>query len=209
MHTLFAYPADVHSASVKSYFSNTRLDNPAPCLSPDLSTLLLRHLSSLGGTSDAAFDDVKTMEVHFDSHANMVVLGALCWIISVSQERAAVSAFVDDVGQLPSVPIVDAVLAYDCPYTAKTILLVVRNALFIKSMQHHLIPPFILREAGLQVKEIPKQHCQDPTVSDHSIYLQKSQSSSPAKKKTKGYTNTVTPPSQRKTRTSYLSTQNS
>ena len=78
--------------------------------------------------------DSETMKAHFDSHANMVVLGKCCWILSTSKEQAAVSGFVDDMGTLPSVPIVDAVIAYDCPHTCKTVLLVLRNALYIESM---------------------------------------------------------------------------
>jgi hypothetical protein len=38
----------------------------------------------------------------------------------------------------------------------KTYLLIVRNALHVPSMQHNLIPPFIMREAGLVVNDVPK-----------------------------------------------------
>ena len=72
------------------------------------------------------------------------------------------------------VPIVDAVLAYDCPFTGLTYLLVVRNALCVPSMDHNLIPPFIMREAGLVVNETPKIHCDNPTVEDHSIFDEES-----------------------------------
>ena len=37
-------------------------------------------------------------------------------------------------------------------------------------MEHNLIPPFIMREAGLEVNKCPKIHCDDPTVEDYSIY---------------------------------------
>ena len=36
-------------------------------------------------------------------------------------------------------------------------------------MENNLIPPFILREAGLQVKDMPKIHVKDPNTSDHAI----------------------------------------
>ena len=54
------------------------------------------------------------------------------------------------------VPIVDAVLGYDFPISGKTTLLVARNALFVESMDHKLIPPFIMRESGLEVHEQAK-----------------------------------------------------
>ena len=84
------------------------------------------------------------MEVHLDSHANMPVLGKGCCIISVSQFKAEVSAYTDKVGKLHKVPIVDAVLLYQCPYSNEVYLLVVRNALHVPSMKHHLIPPFVM-----------------------------------------------------------------
>ncbi|KAL7538844.1 hypothetical protein ACHAXR_009411 [Thalassiosira sp. AJA248-18] len=52
----------------------------------------------------------------------------------------------------------------------KTYLLIVRNALYVSSMQHNLIPPFIMREAGLVVNDVPRIHCGDEvTRESHSI----------------------------------------
>ena len=61
--------------------------------------------------------------------------------------------FSPDVGTISRVPIVDAVLGYDCPISGKMTLLVAKNALFVESMDHNLIPHFIMREAGLEVDE--------------------------------------------------------
>ena len=36
-------------------------------------------------------------------------------------------------------------------------------------MKHNLIPPFIMREGGVIVNDIPKMHCSDPTINDHCI----------------------------------------
>ena len=105
--------------------------------------------------------DGVTMYMHFDSHANMVVLGRECLVIAERKDKCSVSAFVDDVGSLSSVSVVDAVLAYDCPRQARTILLFFRNALYIPTMTHHLMPPFILREVGITVNDVPKIHCED------------------------------------------------
>ena len=38
-------------------------------------------------------------------------------------------------------------------------------------MQTNLIPPFILREAGIRVHGTPKIQMDDPTIEDHSIYF--------------------------------------
>ena len=62
---------------------------------------------------------------------------------------------------LESVPIVNVALEYDCPKSLKTYLLIVKNALHIPSMKHNMIPQFILREAGLEVNDIPRIHIRD------------------------------------------------
>eukprot|EP00957_Ditylum_brightwellii_P022755 1716222-Ditylum_brightwellii.AAC.1 len=41
-------------------------------------------------------------------------------------------------------------------------------------MDHSLIPPFMLREAGLTVNETPKIHKEHHTVDDHVITFPKS-----------------------------------
>ena len=51
-----------------------------------------------------------------DSHANMICVGEQATIIQHTGKYADVSAFAKDVGTLPRVPVVDAVVTYDCPY---------------------------------------------------------------------------------------------
>ena len=65
--------------------------------------------------------------------------------------------------------IVNAAVQYDCQYTGKSYILVIRNSLSVPSMKNNLLPPFVLRQAGFKVNEIPKIHVDDPTVHDHSI----------------------------------------
>ena len=52
-----------------------------------------------------------------DSHANMCVLGKQCQVLSESGRSVDVGAFTESVGGLNQVPIVDAMLAYDCKRT--------------------------------------------------------------------------------------------
>ena len=105
-----------------------------------------------------------------DSHANMIVLGLQALIINHTGQSAEVNAFSSDVEGMSKFTIVDVVVVYDCPYTGKTYLLLMRNVFYIASMEHNLIPPFILREAGLTVSNIWKIHCDEPTIEDHSVY---------------------------------------
>ena len=62
------------------------------------------------------------------------------------------------------------VIAYDFPCTLETTLLVIWNALHIPEMNHNILSPFIFREVGLQVDEIPKLHATEPTQEHRSIY---------------------------------------
>ena len=64
----------------------------------------------------------------------------------------------------------DFELLYDCPYSLKTYLLIIKNTLHVASMDHNLIPPFIMKKAGLEVRSTAKIHSNDLCVSDHSIY---------------------------------------
>ena len=62
-------------------------------------------------------DDTKHPEgsTHLDSHANMVVVGKICLIISHSDHSAVVNGFTHEIGTV-QMPIVDAVIAYEDEY---------------------------------------------------------------------------------------------
>ena len=82
-----------------------------------------------------------------------------------------VDAFAEEAGGLKSVPIVDAMIAYDCPRRNQVYLLILRNVVYIESMDDNLITPFIPREAGIIVNDRAKIHCDPGTVTeeDHTI----------------------------------------
>ena len=65
--------------------------------------------------------------------------------------------------------LVDGALMYDCPYSGKSYILVVQNAIHVPSMENNLIPPFMTREGGIVVNESAKIHTNDPIDLDHSI----------------------------------------
>jgi hypothetical protein len=49
------------------------------------------------------------------------------------------------------------------------VILLIPNALYIPSMDHNLLPPFIMRAGGVIINDIPKIHCEYPTDNDHCI----------------------------------------
>ena len=103
----------------------------------------------------------------------MVVLGKDSFPFDRVQDQTCdVVPFDPSLGTSQSIPIVDGALAYDCPYQNKTFVLVFHNALYISHLDHNLLPLFILREANVEVNDKAKIHASDPSIEDHSIYVQ-------------------------------------
>ena len=99
----------------------------------------------------------------------MIVLGKHAFIFESTGKTCNVQPFSTDLGIATNVPIVDGAIAYECPYSHKVYILIARNALYMPSLTHNLIPPFIMRAGGATVNDTAKIHCNDPTVNDHCI----------------------------------------
>ena len=102
----------------------------------------------------------------------MVVVGDQSVIFDETGLNCTVNSFTESTGALKDIPIVDAALAYECPYQAKTFILLIRNALHIREMEYNLIPPFIIREAGIKINECPKYQSESPSIEDHSMWME-------------------------------------
>ena len=79
-----------------------------------------------------------TSRTELDSHANFCVVGRHCYIISWSGKTVDVAAFSESAGGLNVVPIVDCMLAYGCPLTNQVYILLLRNGLYVESMEENL-----------------------------------------------------------------------
>ena len=88
--------------------------------------------------------------------------------ISKYGKEAIVNAFTEQVVTI-NVPIVNDDVEYDCPWYQTTYILIARNILSVPSMEHNLIPPFILREAVLTVNDNAMIHLKRPSIDDHAI----------------------------------------
>ena len=49
--------------------------------------------------------------------------------------------------------------------------MVIQNALYLKAMNVSLIPPFMMRMAGIDIDECPKFLAKTPTIKHHSMYF--------------------------------------
>jgi hypothetical protein len=116
---------------------------------------------------DGMIDD-EVSRTELDSHANMPVVGRHAYLISDTGRVADVSPFTPDYSSM-QLRIVDAAVQYNCPYDGESYILVIRNALYVPSMKNNLLPPFVLRQAGLQLNDTPKIQVDDPTIEEHSI----------------------------------------
>ena len=106
-----------------------------------------------------------------NSHANMPVIGKNAYILSIISETVDVAPFTPDYKPI-RVELVDAALKYECPYSGETKILINRRGLHVPSMSNNIPPPFMLREAGITINEVPKIHVSSPTVEHHSIMFQ-------------------------------------
>lgn len=109
-----------------------------------------------------------------DSHANMCVLGQHAYIFEHTGRTCNVDPFDPSMGSQPNIPLVDGAVAYECPYTSRIYILIIRNALYMPSLDYNLIPPFLMREGGVIVNGVPKIHCSDPSVNDHCLQFEDS-----------------------------------
>ena len=66
------------------------------------------------------------------------------------------------IGVAKSSPIVDAALAYTCPISNKTYILLARNVLHATRLNLSLIDPFIMKEASAIVNKSARIHISDP-----------------------------------------------
>ena len=73
--------------------------------------------------------DDSGFRLELDSHTNMVVVGRNSFIFAWTGKSCDVRPFMDGLGTASNVPIVDAAMAYDCPYEHKTYILLFWNAL--------------------------------------------------------------------------------
>eukprot|EP00957_Ditylum_brightwellii_P076246 5795935-Ditylum_brightwellii.AAC.2 len=107
------------------------------------------------GQHDVAVEDTiqsvnnRISRTELEPHANMPCMGRDALVLSDTGRVMEVYLFTPDYNAM-KVRLVDAALKYDCPHTDKTHILLVRNTFHVTSMDHNLIPPFVLRETGIR-----------------------------------------------------------
>ena len=74
---------------------------------------------------------------------------------------------------MEKVEIGDVAIAYNDPFSRETFLLVMRNVLLIPSIDHNLLPPFLVQEALLFLDKTPKFQSTALSLENHTIHDEK------------------------------------
>ena len=107
-------------------------------------------------------------KTELDSHANMPVVGKHVLVIRRHNVRCQVSSYNPTLGPNEH-EVVDCAIRHDCPVTGDAIIGILYGALQVSQSEINLIPPFMLREAGWEVNDVPRIHCKEPCSIDHCL----------------------------------------
>ena len=104
-------------------------------------TLSNRIVTSIESVGDSSI-------LELDGHADSPVVGSEDLIIRTHDSKVRVNGFTPVLGS-KTVDVVDAAITYECEFTGKMLIMIIRNGLHLKEMKHNLLSPFIMRLAGL------------------------------------------------------------
>ena len=108
--------------------------------------------------------------MELDTHADTTVLGRGCLIIQDFNRVVSVSGWNAAAGSTEC-PTVTGVVAYDHPYTGITYMLVWHQAIYLATMENHLVCPMQCRVNGVVVNDTPKIFVENPTDQSHAIVV--------------------------------------
>ena len=91
-------------------------------------------------------------------------------ILYQTEMTVDVNPFSYDFGMIPEVPIFHAAVAYDFPITGNSTIIIINNALYIRDMEHNLLPPIMMCLNGLLVEKCPNFLCTNPRIETYSIF---------------------------------------
>ena len=109
--------------------------------------------------------------MELDSHADTCTVGMCAKILQKTGRTVTVNGFEKQLGNIPDIDVVTAAVAYDCPYTFRTYILIFHEALHVPTMTTSLLNPNQLRDQGLIVNDLALQYMkpEDRSTTSHSI----------------------------------------
>ena len=113
-----------------------------------------RNISS--STSNSRSNSIIYGQCEIDSHADTIVAGSNCIVLSYTGKECNVIPYRDDYESVNNVPIANVATAWQCPKTGETYILVFHETLWMgDTMNHSLINPNQLRYFGVHVQDDP------------------------------------------------------
>jgi hypothetical protein len=101
-------------------------------------------------------EDSSEHTADLDGHANACVAGKNALIVHMLDKKVNASGFDPSQGKVKDLDLVSAALAYDCPTTGETIMLLVHQAVHVPSMNIDLLCPLQMRMNDVELQECPK-----------------------------------------------------
>ena len=106
-----------------------------------------------------------------DSHADQCLLGNNTLVVHDYDKLVNVVGY-DPRGPVTrSLHTISGALAYDCPDSGETYILLVHQAIHNPKLEHNLLSPFQMRLNDVIVNETPKFMTETPTEKDHAIVV--------------------------------------
>jgi hypothetical protein len=108
---------------------------------------------------DTLSKDCVVVKCELDSHADTCCFGKGSYVMYRNENTyAEVVCFDKAMGKIKNIPIVTVALAYDCPKTFTTFILIFHQSLYIDTLKSHLICPNQIRYNGHTVNDCPLQY---------------------------------------------------
>lgn len=106
--------------------------------------------------------DISVQRCELDSHADTCCFTSDAYLLSQTYHSVEVTGFLDTLGTVTEVRVATVAVAYDCPVSMETFILIFHESLFIPGLQNHLLCPFQMRNNSVIVNKCPLQYI-DPT----------------------------------------------
>jgi hypothetical protein len=104
-----------------------------------------------------------------DSHADTCVVGKNALIVHLLNKKVNVTGFDPSLGKVKDLDLVSAALAYDCPATGETVILIIHQAVHVPTMKNDLLCPMQIRVNDIEIQECPKFLLERPDDMSHAL----------------------------------------
>ena len=120
------------------------------------------------GMSESILDAGKC---ELDTHADTWCVGEHSLVLYDTGRTVTVSPFLESLGEVEKVSIVQAAIAYDDPNYSRTVVLIINQALHFPNMHRNLACPNQSRVHGVEVFDTPRHLDPHRHELSHSIYF--------------------------------------